>query len=281
MPDIASTRLRAVSSRQNSLVKELRQAFSQGQTDAGLCAIEGVRIIEEAIRSGLKVQTLFVRQSSAARADRILDQIGKNADALLLPDEVFDSAVATEHSQGIAALIKVREQDLDAALAASPALVLVAAAIQDPGNLGTLIRSSEAFGATAVLAIEGTTNQWGAKTVRASAGSIFRLPVLKVRSGDLVAQLRQRDIRILALEAPNQNNKTPDGSAAAPTPIQNSDLTAACALFVGNEGAGIPRELHREIDEFVAIPQVHVESLNAGVAASIALYEAQRQRSRQ
>jgi TrmH family RNA methyltransferase len=280
MVDIASTRLRAVSSRQNSLVKELRQAFSQGQTDAGLCAIEGVRLIEEAIRSGLKIQTLFVRQSSAPRADRILDQIGKHADALLLPDEVFDSTVATEHSQGIAALIKVREQDLESTLATSPALILVAAAIQDPGNLGTLIRSSEAFGATGVVSIEGTANHWSAKTLRASAGSIFRLPVLKVRSSDLLPQLRSRDIRILALEAPNQNNKAPDGSAAAPILIQDCDLTRPCALFVGNEGAGLPRELHREIDQFVAIPQAHVESLNAGVAASIALYEAQRQRSR-
>jgi TrmH family RNA methyltransferase len=205
--------------------------------------------------------------------------MGKHADALLLPDEVFDSAVATEHSQGIAALIKVREQDLEAALAASPALVVVAAAIQDPGNLGTLIRSSEAFGATAVIGIEGATNHWGAKVVRASAGSIFRLPVLKVRSSDVLDQLRRRDIRILALEAPNQTNKPADGSASAPTLIQDCDLMRPCALFVGNEGAGIPRELHRQIDQFVAIPQAHVESLNAGVAASIALYEAQRQRS--
>jgi len=276
------TRLRPVTSRQNSLVKELRQAFAQGQAVGGMCAVEGMRLIEEAIRSRLKLHALFIRESSKPKADRILDQLSKRAEALLLPDSVFDSAVLTEHPQGIAALVKIQEHNLDLALRAASTLVVVAAGIQDPGNFGTLVRSAEAFGANAVVGIEGTVNHWNPKTIRASAGSIFRLPVLKTSAEELIQILRARDIRVLGLVAPHANGSAEYGdgtSPRSPLRLQDTNLARACALVVGNEGAGVPRELMRSIDEFVAIPQARVESLNAGVAASIALYEAQRQRS--
>jgi TrmH family RNA methyltransferase len=262
-------------------VKKLREAFAQGTSAEGFCAVEGIRLIEEAIRSRLKVHALFVRQSAQARAERILDQLSKHAEALLLPNDLFDSAAITEHPQGIAALVQTPHFDLEAALAAQPALVVVAAGIQDPGNLGTLIRSAEAFGASPVISIEGTVSQWNSKVIRASAGSVFRLPVVKTRSDELIAGLRARDISAIALVAPRiQDAEGFDGSTPQkPLRLHNADLTRACALFAGNEGAGIPRELISEMDAFVAIPQVRVESLNAGVAASIALYEAQRQRS--
>src|SRR5579859_7171443 len=126
MSDLAPARLRPVISRQNALVKELRQAFSQGQTVDGLCAVEGMRMIEEAIRSRLKVHALFIRESTQSKAQRIIDQLSKRADAVLLPDNVFNSAVLTENPQGVAALIKINEHNLDSALSATPALVIVA-----------------------------------------------------------------------------------------------------------------------------------------------------------
>ena len=280
MPELASTRLRPVASAQNALVKELRQAFSQGQSIDGLCAVEGIRLIEEALRSRLKIQTLFVRESSQMKAQRILDQLTKHADAVLLPDRIFDSAVLTEHPQGIAALVKVPEYALHSLFAKTPILLVVAAAIQDPGNFGTMVRSAEAFGATAVVGVEGTVSHWNPKTVRASAGSIFRLPVLKTNAAELLTELRNRQTRTLALVAPQSDNSLGDGSTPrSPLRLQDANLADPCALFVGNEGAGIPRELLTSIEQFVTIPQARVESLNAGVAASIALYEAQRQRS--
>jgi len=280
MPELASTRLRPISSAQNALVKVLRQAFSQGQAIDGLCAVEGIRLIEEALRSRLKVQTLFVAESAQPKALRVLDQLTKRADAILLPDRIFDSAVLTEHPQGIAALIKAPEYHLHSTFSPEPTLLVVAAAIQDPGNLGTLIRSAEAFGATGVIGIEGTVNHWNPKTVRASAGSIFREPVLKTSTDELMTELRNRQTRTLALVAPHGDGDAGDGSSPrSPLPLHKAELATTCALIVGNEGAGIPRGLLPEIDQFVAIPQSRVESLNAGVAASIALYEAQRQRS--
>lgn len=281
MSSQSGQRLRPVSSRQNALVKKLREAFVQGTSDDGLCAVEGIRLIEEAIRSRLKVHALFVRQLAQARAERILDQLSKHAEALLLPNDVFDSAAITEHPQGIAALVQTPHFNLETALAAHPALAVVAAGIQDPGNLGTLIRSAEAFGAGSVISIEGTVSQWNSKVIRASAGSVFRLPVVKTRSDELISNLRARDISAIALVAPrNEDAEDFDGTTPQkPRRLQNADLTRACALFVGNEGAGISRELFSVINEFIAIPQARVESLNAGVAASVALYEAQRQRS--
>jgi tRNA C32,U32 (ribose-2'-O)-methylase TrmJ len=111
---------------------------------------------------------------------------------------------------------------------------------------------------------------------------MFRLPVMKAQTQELLAQLRTRQIRGLALVAPHGGDHSLPGNGSsprAPKRLQDTDLTTGCVLFVGNEGSGLPRDLLRDVQEFVTIPQTSVESLNAGVAASIALYEAKRQRS--
>jgi TrmH family RNA methyltransferase len=174
-------RLRRVASRQNPLVKDLRCAFARSETTPdGSCAIESVRLVEEAIRSGLRFRAVFFRQSSLAVADRLLPQIAAQVETVLLPNEIFDSAVATETPQGVAALAKVKSFTLDDVLRPYQPLVVVLSGIQDPGNLGTMLRSAEAFGASGVLLGEGTVSQFNSKAVRASAGSVFRLPVVAV-----------------------------------------------------------------------------------------------------
>ena len=178
-PTGASARLRPITSGQNALVKQLRAAFRSAElTDDGCCAIESVHLIEEAVRSGLRFKTLFFSQSGSARAERLLSQISKNVEAVVLPDEVFTSAVATEHPQGVAALVHPKKHSLADALSGQTPLVLVAAGVQDPGNLGTIIRSAEAFAASAVVVTGGTVSPYNSKVIRASAGSLFRLPVI-------------------------------------------------------------------------------------------------------
>lgn len=261
-------RLRPVTSAQNALVKELRKAFARGEpTPEGAVAIDGVHLVEEALRSGLRVRALFVGQSAQARAERLLPQLAASVDILLLPDAVFAATVPTESPQGIAALVKLRPVSLDDLLTAPAPLFVVAVGLQDPGNLGTIIRSAEAFGATAVIAAEGCVAPTNSKVIRASAGSLFRLPVLRVKTADLLPRLRAAGFR---LAATSSHKGTPLGEAA---------LTGPLALLVGNEGAGLPRDLLRQVDETIVIPHsAHVESLNAGIAASILLYEASRQR---
>jgi len=268
MTEGTQERLRLVTSPQNSLVKDLRRSFSQAErTDDGYCAIEGLRILEEAIRSGLRIKAVFFSQSGQQRAAGLLPQIGSHTETLLLPDEVFQSAVNTETPQGVAALVKLKDLSLQDMLRSPNLLLLGAAGIQDPGNLGTMIRSAEAFGASGVLALEKTVAAINPKVIRASAGSIFRLPVVKTSFEDVSASLRSAGVRIAAT------------SSHKGMPLDEVDLTGPVAVFVGSEGAGVPKNVLAEADEMIAIPHSpRVESLNAGIAASIILYEATRQR---
>jgi TrmH family RNA methyltransferase len=265
------SRLRPVTSRQNALVKDLRKAFSHGEPTAdGSVAIEGVRIIEEAIRSGLKFQAVFFSESARSQATRLLPQIASHAETLMLPDEVFSSAVGTETPQGVAALVRWKPAKLDDLLdPVDDNLFLVAlGGIQDPGNLGTIIRSAEAFSARGVLLGEKTVSSFNSKVVRASAGSIFREPVVRVKLGETVPKLKQAGVRILAT------------SSHKGKPLQEANFCGPCMIMIGNEGAGLAPEILSQADELVTITHSQrVESLNAGIAASIILYEAARQRA--
>ena len=262
------SRLRKIDSRQNSLVKEFRKAFHGGElSDDGYCAIESVKTIEEAIRSGLKLRAVMFSESARNRVDKLLPQFAAHVETVIVPDDIFSGAVATDAPQGVAAFARIPQHDLARVLQAKEPLLVVAAGLQDPGNLGTLLRSAEAFGAAAVLTMEGTASQFNSKVIRASAGSLFRLPVIKMASRDLLLALREKGVRLLAT------------SSHRGRPIDEVEFRGAVALFIGGEGTGLPKTLSNEIDETVVIPHAPgVESLNAGVAASIMLYEASRQR---
>jgi TrmH family RNA methyltransferase len=280
--ETALHRLRRIEGRHNPLVKQLRQAFSRAElTESGDCAIEGLRILEEAIRSGLRFSAVFFRESAQDRAERLLPQIGAQVETLLLPDKLFDSLVTSESPQGVAALVRLKEFALADVLESERLQVgpiVVLAGLQDPGNLGTILRSSEAFGSAGVVLGESTVSPFNSKVVRASAGSVFRLPVIhghahgheKSPAGkleELSEKLRSQGVRLIAT------------SSHKGTPLDQADLKGATAIFFGNEGAGLPRGLMAKVDEFISIPHTQqVESLNAGVAASIVLYEAARQR---
>lgn len=264
-------RLRPVVSPQNALIKQVRRAFQRGElTPGGECPIEGIRMVEEAIRSGLHLTAVLFSQSGRARAGRLLPQLAAQVETLLLPDKLFTSVVPSETPQGVAALARLKSYRIDDLLGdAEPAALLVAVAgLQDPGNLGTILRSAEAFGATGVLLAEKTVSPYNSKAVRASAGSLFRLPLVQQEFSGALPLLRERGLRVLATSSHK-------GRA-----VNDAQLTGPLALLVGSEGAGLPHEIMGQVDEVVAIPHsAKVESLNAGVAASIVLYEAARQRT--
>jgi TrmH family RNA methyltransferase len=273
MPNDAETRLRPVTSRQNTLVKELRRAFTHGEpAKEGALAIEGVRIIEEAIRSGLRFEAVFFSRSGQAHAARLLPQIASHVETLLLPDDVFASAVSTETPQGVAALVRLKPANFEDLLEQIGAdfLLVAIAGIQDPGNLGTIIRSAEAFFARAVLLGENTVSHFNPKVVRASAGTLFRQPLMRVSLVESILRLKQHGVRVLA------------GSSHKGTPLHEADFGGPCMIVIGNEGAGVPAEILSLADELVTIPQSpRVESLNAGNAASIILYEVARQKKKE
>jgi TrmH family RNA methyltransferase len=263
-------RVRRVDSSQNARVKELRSSFAEATPNQqGEVALEGMHLVEEAIRSGLRIGTVFFSESARERMHKLLPQLSAHTEALLLPDKVFASAVPSETPQGVAALVRVKTFTLENMLATQPALLVIAAGLQDAGNLGTIARSGEAFSATGLLLGERTVSAWNWKAVRASAGSLFRLPTAKVGLTQALPDIKARGVRVLAT------------SSHKGTAISDVDLRAPVALVVGSEGAGIRKDVLAQADEVVVIPQSpRVESLNAGIAASIVLYEAARQRSR-
>ena len=264
-----NVRLRRIEGRHNALVKELRQAFSRAElTSDGYCAIEGFRILEEAIRSGLRFRAVFFSESAVPRAEKLLSQFGAQVETLLLADKLFSSAVPSDAPQGVAALARWKELSREDVLAKSPAgPILVIAGVQDPGNLGTILRSAEAFGAGGVLLGEGTVSPYNPKVVRASAGSVFRVPLARAKLSQSLGWMKDHGLRLI-------------GTASHKgTPLDQAKMAGPLAIFVGSEGSGLPRDLIKEMNDIVAIPQVpQVESLNVGVAASIVLYEVMRQK---
>jgi len=266
MPD------RIVQSKQNARLKELRKAFAHpGRDTHGLVAIEGPHLLEEAARAGLRLKTVFLRMGNEGVSELNADNTG--VETLLVPADIFDSVVQTETPQPVAALVEMPDWTWSHVVRGRGAwdpLVLVLAGIQDPGNFGTILRSAEAFGATGVVALPGTVNAWNPKAVRASAGSIFRMPVLSLELKECLRDLREGGMRIL----------TTTVHGAEPADMIN--FTGPVALVIGSEAKGVPDEIARHADASVTIPcPGPVESLNAAVATSVLLYEACRQRQRE
>jgi TrmH family RNA methyltransferase len=262
--------VRVVESKQNVRLKELRRALAaSGREGLGRVGIEGPKLLEEALRAGVQVAAIFVAQD----AERLLEPLNLPPDIeiLALPKKLLDSALATETPQPVAALVEPPDwtwAHLFSTHKNSAALIIVLAGIQDPGNLGTILRSAEAFGATGIVSLPGTVSAWNAKAVRASAGSVFRIPLLAASERECFERLREAGVKIFA------------ATMRAAEPADLVDLTGPAALIIGNEGNGVPRKLAGQADGAITIPcPGPVESLNAAVAASVLLYEASRQRS--
>ena len=260
--------MRAVTSRQNGRVKELRAALQRPGRPSGLIGLEGVHLLEEALRSRLEVVTVFV----AVGREGLLENLALRdaVEILTVAPEVLVSAVTTETHQGIAALAAPPVFGLADVFggADETALVLIAAGLQDPGNLGTLVRSAEAFGATGMVVLPGTVSVWNSKALRASAGSAFRLPVVAAGAGAVQEAMGERGVTLLAAAA-----------HGAERSVVDTDLRGPIAMVVGNEGAGLPEEWVTAAHARVRIPCPGLtESLNAAVAGSLLVYAAARQR---
>jgi TrmH family RNA methyltransferase len=254
-----------ITSRTNARVKQLRAAFAgQARLSGGMVAIEGDNLLGEALRSGMVLKTIFV--SERRELPRF---VPRSIEVVWLGEDVFGSVVETQSPQGIAALLVPPVRSLEDILTGTP-LILVAAGLQDPGNLGTLVRSAEAFGATGVATTPGTVSAWNQKALRASAGSLFRVPVVGVTLEEL-AELKSRGLALMAAVAEDSRDAVE---------AQDTEFVGSTAILIGNEGAGLSAELLELADVQVTIPcPGKVESLNAAVAGSLLLYEASRQRA--
>jgi TrmH family RNA methyltransferase len=250
----------------NPMLKDVRRAVARGGlTEDGYMVAETFHLLEEALRGDLEIKTILAAESvHLGVRDRLPGQAGIRL--AVVADSLFQKLADTESSQGVITLARPPSWDLEDCLRA-PSLVIVLDGLQDPGNAGSIVRAAEAFGATGVLFTKGTVSPFNPKTLRASAGSLFRVPF--VHNLDVTqarATLEQRKFAVYAAMP---------SKAGPPAAV---DLTSNCALVIGSEAHGVSERM-RAGAIGLSIPTVGVESLNAAVAAGILLYEARRQRS--
>lgn len=230
----------------------------------GCFVAEGLRLVEDLIDSSIPIR--FVAYSSlledSARGNALLEtarERGVRAEAV--PHHVLDSIADTQTPQGVVAVAEVPERSLAELTlpSGSPSGVLVLDAVQDPGNLGTLVRTAEALGAAAVFLLPGTVDPWNPKSVRAAMGASFRVPLVATSWPAAKPWFRTNGFSILAADS--------DGEPRMP------DALNRVALVVGNEGAGISADTRQVADHVVAIPlRGRAESLNVTAAAAILLH---------
>jgi TrmH family RNA methyltransferase len=248
----------------------VRRAIGRGGlTDDGWCIAESFHLLEEALRSNRKVRVVLSSESARTNIDTLISGL-RGPRILRLPDRLFQTITTTETSQGVIALIEPPSWPIDR-LFQGQSLVIVLDGVQDPGNAGGIARAAEAFGATGLLFVKGTVSPFHPKTLRASAGSLFRVPFVSgIDVSPALAALEQHRVALYAAMPFTGSQKL----------AGDIEFHRACAVVIGSEGRGVSREF-REIAKDVAIPTVGVESLNAAVAASILLYEARMQRVRE
>ncbi len=295
MPSPLQARTRIVQSPANQWVKALRAAvarppslalFGEVAASQPLLALEGFHLVSAALEGGLapavlflregeevdtleSLQRLFARPGKETRAGASAAGIPLRTELLVLPKALFAQVLATETPQPIAALVPAPHLGSGAVVEAANPLVLVLAGLQDPGNVGTLLRSAEAFGATGALLLTGTATPWNPKCLRASAGSALRLPLMAVESAAAAAEVLGSH-GILSYAAVVRGGNQPG----------DAPLGRPAALWIGNEGAGLTASELAACDRRISLLMPgKTESLNAAVAGSLLLYEAARVRA--
>jgi TrmH family RNA methyltransferase len=273
-----------IASRENRWLKEFRAALRGGvATEAGAVGVEGVRLVEEALHSRCRVDAVLFSESGERHREKLAAFVSKPETAfpvLRTTDRLFEGIADTDHPQGVAALVRPRKLELEELLSTPPGacapLLVVLAGVQDPGNVGTIVRTAAAFGATGAVTTatgqSGTASPFAPKAMRASAGAALHLPIVSgMALGILLTQLKLKGIRTFASCVDRKEVK-----AIAPW---EANWCEPVALLVGNEGAGLPEEVVQAADVRIHIPMLtKVESLNASAAAAVVLYEAFRQR---
>jgi len=272
MIDIAGdTRLSTVyfmptlTSARNPLLKEVRRAILRGSTTTdGFAVAESFHLLEEALRSDCEISAVFAAESVRTAVETHVRGL-KKIRVFVLPDSLFRDISATESSQGVMALVRPPHWTIEQILRGQ-SLAVILDGLQDPGNAGAIVRAAEGFGATGVVFLKGAVSPYNPKCLRASAGSIFRVPLVTGMDEHLlVAAAGQRKLEMFAL--------MPKGKLA----LGECNFGGKCAIIVGSEGHGVSERLRGKALD-VRIPTVGVESLNAALAAGIALYAARQQR---
>lgn len=249
----------------NPLLKQVRRAVQKGSlTEDGFSIAEGFHLLEEALKSNAEIGTVIVAQSVRSAIESHVK--GLKMRVVTVRDADFAGLASTETPQGVLALVKPPAWTLDQLLRGC-AMVAVLDGIQDPGNAGAILRAAEAFGATGAAFLKGSANPYNPKCMRASAGSVFRLPIAAGLDESLLLAALAKKRGVLYAAMPR-----------ADILVSDANFKVSCAIVIGSEGRGVSQHL-AEFATALRIPTSGVESLNAAVAAGILFYEARRQRT--
>ena len=263
-------KVREIESATNPLVKVLRRALAEGVTRDGLLAVEGPHLLEEALAASDRamVHSVLIARGRKESFSRLTARLPKESEVASVPDRLFEKVAQTESPQGIAALVELRHDNLETVLARPKVIVLVACGLQEPGNLGSIMRSAQALGGSALVTLEETVSPFNPKAVRASAGAVFRLPIFPgLNPRALFERLPAAGVAIIAADR------------HSPSPLAQADLRGSVAFLIGKEATGLRPEILREASLLLSIPiRPETDSVNAAAAAGIFLYEAARQR---
>ena len=255
-----------ISSRQNPIVKHFREVARGEVTDAML--LDGEHLIQEALASGISLQIVATvdRLSHSEAADRAQHA---GVQMIAVTDAVLSAISPVRTPSGIVAIASRPVSRLEDVFARTPPLVVMLHDVQDPGNVGAIVRAAEACGATGLVCSEGTADPFGWKALRGAMGSTLRLPTAARQFlPDAIGRARASGLRVFAL------------TAHAGTLLPQCDLRTPAAIVLGGEGAGLPPHILEAADTRLTIPmQSPVESLNVAVAAALVMYEAGRQRT--
>lgn len=279
-PRPSGPRRQRVDNAGHPLIRAFRKSLGSGTTPEGWLAVEGPILFAEALQAGgylgdggaprgsVKIQSVLATEHEAEKFDEGLRRLPEECELTIIPEWLFHRIAQTETPRGIAAFVELPAREIDEALGSANPLALVACGLQDPGNLGSMLRSARAFGASALLTLRNTVSPFNVKAVRSSAGAIFRLPVFNDLDPDsMLTRLHTLGLRILAADR------------HSPVPLHQVDLRGPVAVLIGQEAAGLGEELSRRADARAAIfIRSDMDSLNAAAAAGIFLYEAARQR---
>ncbi len=255
-----------INSQENQNVKEVRSLSTKKTRDAkGLFVVEGVRAVRDAFEAGAEIEKLFLSEkviNSGELGGKLMTEFAKSENAYLLREELFSKISGTESPQGVLAVVRQPEIDLDKLLSEANFVILLEN-VQDPGNLGTIVRTADAVGADLVLLAEGCVDVYNSKVVRSTMASLFHVPVARVGDmGECITSLKDSGLKVVATSGESEIS------------YQNADLKGKIALVFGNEANGLTEDALELSDEVVSIPMPgRAESLNIAVAAGVIMFE--------
>lgn len=261
----------SITSSSNSTIKLINSLHRKKERWANkLFIVEGIKMVDECINNGYPIEFIVYSNQlfNVSGGDTLYNKIKDFHKLINVPDKLYNDISDVGTPQGVLAVIGFEINSIDDLADKRNPFILLLDKVQDPGNMGTIIRTADSFGIDGVIVVEGCVDVYNPKVVRSTMGSIFRVPIYHQNNGvNIIKEFKNRKINIYSTSLEGDRY------------IQDVDFTKSSMLIIGNESKGVSEPLQNLADTLIKIPMLgDAESLNAAVASSIIMYEGLRQR---